>query len=68
MPAVQRVSAQRWLHGWRVALRVARREARRAKGRSVLVIGMIMVPVAALAFAAVVNDTFTLPRRSGPTV
>ena len=47
---------------------MARREARRAKGRSVLVIGMIMVPVAALAFAAVVNDTFTLPRRSGPTV
>ncbi len=50
----------RWLSGWRVALRVARREARRAKGRSILVLAMIMVPVAALAFAAVVNDTFTL--------
>jgi putative ABC transport system permease protein len=46
--------------GWRTALRVARREARRAKGRSILVIAMIMLPVAALTFAAVYTDTFTL--------
>jgi putative ABC transport system permease protein len=46
--------------GWRPALRVARREARRAKGRSILVVTMIMLPVAALAFAAVYSDTFTL--------
>jgi putative ABC transport system permease protein len=46
--------------GWRTALRVARREARRAKGRSILVTAMIMLPVAALAFAAVYADTFTL--------
>jgi putative ABC transport system permease protein len=46
--------------GWRTALRVARREARRAKGRSVLVVAMIMLPVAALTFAAVYTDTFTL--------
>jgi putative ABC transport system permease protein len=46
--------------GWRVALRVARREARRAKGRSILVLAMITLPVAALAFVAVYDDTFTL--------
>ncbi len=46
--------------GWRTALRVARREAQRAKGRSLLVVAMIMLPVAALAFAAVYRDTFTL--------
>jgi putative ABC transport system permease protein len=46
--------------GWRTALRIARREARRARGRSILVIAMIMLPVAALTFAAVYTDTFTL--------
>jgi putative ABC transport system permease protein len=46
--------------GWRPALRVARREARRATGRSILVVAMIMLPVAALTFAAVYTDTFTL--------
>ena len=46
--------------GWRTALRVARREARRARGRSVLVVAMIMLPVTALTFAAVYTDTFTL--------
>jgi putative ABC transport system permease protein len=46
--------------GWRTALRMARREARRAKGRSALVVAMIMLPVAALAFLAVSYDTFTL--------
>jgi len=48
------------VRGWRAALRVARREARRAKGRSILVVAMIMLPVAALASAAVYTDTFTL--------
>src|SRR5205814_3740556 len=46
--------------GWRTAIRIARREARRAKGRAALVIAMIAVPVAALAFGAVVQDTFSL--------
>jgi putative ABC transport system permease protein len=46
--------------GWRTAIRIARREARRARGRSVLVVAMITLPVAALAFAAVYSDTFTL--------
>jgi putative ABC transport system permease protein len=39
---------------------MARREARKAKGRSALVVAMIMLPVAALAFLAVNWDTFTL--------
>jgi putative ABC transport system permease protein len=50
----------RWLGGWRAALRVARREARRARGRSLLVVAMLGLPVAALAFIAVAQDTFTL--------
>jgi putative ABC transport system permease protein len=45
---------------WATALRVARREARRAKGRSALVVVMIAVPVLGLAFAAVSYDMFTL--------
>lgn len=46
--------------GWRTALRIARREARHARGRSALVVAMIALPMAALAFAAVGRDTFTL--------
>lgn len=49
-----------WWGGWRVALRIARREASRAAGRSTLVLLMIALPVAALAFTAVQHDTFTL--------
>ncbi|HEX6675522.1 MAG TPA: ABC transporter permease [Actinomycetes bacterium] len=48
------------MSGWRAALRVARREARRARGRSLLVVAMIAMPVAALAFAATIQDTFEL--------
>jgi putative ABC transport system permease protein len=39
---------------------MARREARRAKGRAALVVAMIALPVAALAFGAIMYDTFTL--------
>jgi putative ABC transport system permease protein len=46
--------------GWAAALRVARREARRAKGRSALVVAMIMLPVATLGFAAAIQDSFEL--------
>jgi putative ABC transport system permease protein len=46
--------------GWRAALRIARREAWRARGRSALVVAMITLPVAALAFAAVTQRTFEL--------
>src|SRR5688500_5477348 len=48
------------MSGWRTALRIARRQMRRAKGRSTLVVAMIAVPVAAMSFAAVSYDTFTL--------
>lgn len=46
--------------GWRSALRMARREAKKAKGRSALVIAMITLPIAVLSFLAVNYDTFTL--------
>lgn len=46
--------------GWRAALRIAWREARRSRGRTALVIALIAVPVAALSFAAVVHDSTTL--------
>jgi putative ABC transport system permease protein len=49
-----------FLSSWRTALRVARRESRRAKGRSALVVAMIALPMAALAVAAVSYDMFTL--------
>jgi putative ABC transport system permease protein len=45
---------------WLTALRIARREARRAKGRSALVIAMIALPVLALSFAAASYDMFNL--------
>ncbi|GAA1159257.1 FtsX-like permease family protein [Nocardioides aquiterrae] len=45
------------LTGWRLALRMARREALRAKGRSVLVLVMIALPVLAVTAADVVLQT-----------
>jgi putative ABC transport system permease protein len=48
------------MRGWRTALRVAWREAKRAKGRSALVIAMITLPVMALVFVVVNFDTFEL--------
>ncbi len=47
---------------WRAALRVAQREARRAKGRAALVVAMIALPVLFLAYAAVNYDMFHLTR------
>jgi putative ABC transport system permease protein len=46
--------------GWLAALRIARREARRAKGRSALVIALIGLPVLGLGFAAATYDMFRL--------
>jgi putative ABC transport system permease protein len=45
---------------WLTALRIARREARRAKGRSALVVAMIALPVLALSYAAASYDMFDL--------
>ncbi|MDG4779750.1 ABC transporter permease [Micromonospora sp. WMMD961] len=41
---------------WRTALRIARRESRRARRRTILVLAMIALPVAALAFLAASYD------------
>ncbi|MET8092581.1 FtsX-like permease family protein [Micromonospora sp. NPDC005220] len=41
---------------WRAALRIARRESRRSRRRTVLVLAMIAMPVAALAFLAASYD------------
>jgi putative ABC transport system permease protein len=46
--------------GWLTALRIARREVRRAKGRSVLVVALIGLPALGIAFAAASYDMFTL--------
>ncbi len=47
---------------WLVALRIARREARRTRGRSALVLTMITLPVLVLAFAATTWDMSNLTR------
>ncbi|MFC4145440.1 FtsX-like permease family protein [Micromonospora mangrovi] len=47
---------------WRTALRIARREARRARGRTALVLAMITLPVLALTFIAVTYDMSELSR------
>ncbi|SCF31774.1 putative ABC transport system permease protein [Micromonospora viridifaciens] len=50
------------LGSWRTALRVARREARRARGRTALVLAMIALPVLALSFVAASWDMAQLTR------
>ncbi len=45
------------LSGWAPALRVARREALRARGRSALVLAMIALPVLGVTAADVVIQT-----------
>ena len=42
------------MRSWLVALRIARREALRAKGRTLLIVAMITMPVLVLTFAAAV--------------
>lgn len=49
--------------GWRPALRIARRDALRARGRSALIVLMVMLPVAAVAFADVMMRTSELDAR-----
>ncbi|MDH6135114.1 putative ABC transport system permease protein [Kitasatospora sp. MAA4] len=48
------------LSAWRVALRIARRDALRAKGRSALVLAMIALPVLGVTGADVVYHSATL--------
>jgi len=47
----------RWFTGWRLPLRVARRDAARARGRSLLVVVMIALPVLAVTAAVVAQRT-----------
>lgn len=46
-----------WWSGWRLALRLARRDALRSRGRSVLVLVMIALPVLGVTAADVVLQT-----------
>ena len=46
-----------WLRAWRVPLRIARRDAMRYRGRSILVLVMIALPVLAVTAADVVMHT-----------
>jgi putative ABC transport system permease protein len=48
------------MSGWPTAVRIAWREAKRAKGRAAMVIAMIALPVLALSFVAVGYATFAL--------
>jgi putative ABC transport system permease protein len=48
------------VRGWVTALRIARREARRAKGRSALVVTLIGLPVLVLSGTAATYDMFQL--------
>ncbi|MGC4805408.1 FtsX-like permease family protein [Micromonospora sp. DT233] len=50
------------LRSWRAALRIARREALRARGRTALVLAMIALPVLGLTFIAVSYDMSKLTR------
>ncbi|MEU0315908.1 FtsX-like permease family protein [Nocardioides sp. NPDC006273] len=53
------------LAGWRLALRIGQREARRAKWRSLLVILMIALPVAGVTAIAVTYQTYSLDTSEG---
>ncbi|MFD0575427.1 hypothetical protein [Dactylosporangium darangshiense] len=49
-----------FLRTWAAAVRIARREAARSKGRTALVVALIMLPVLALSFLAATDAMFTL--------
>lgn len=51
--------------GWRLALRLGRREALRARGRSVLVLVMIALPVLAVVTTAVLAATVDVSAKEG---
>ncbi|MEV4643115.1 ABC transporter permease [Actinoplanes sp. NPDC049548] len=48
------------MNSWRTALRIARREGWRARGRSLLIIAMLAIPVLWLSFAATALGMFRL--------
>ncbi len=55
--ALPRRAVAGWLTRWRVALRIARRDAWRARSRTVLVMVLIALPAFALGAVAVVNQS-----------
>ncbi len=55
------------MKSWLIALRLARREARRSKGRTLLIVAMIAIPVAALSFAAMTYDMYKLTPQEAVT-
>ena len=55
----------RWLSGWRLSLRLARRDALRSRGRSILVLVMIALPVLGVTAADVVLQTSQLSGAEG---
>lgn len=69
-----RPSPARWWAGWRVALRMARRDVRRHRGRSALVLVMVAAPVAVLVgglsfvSTSTPDDAALLPRTLGSAV
>ena len=65
--ARRRRSMMRLLRGWRPALRIARREALRARGRSVLVLVMIGLPVLAVVALDTLGRTSTVSAVEGLT-
>ncbi len=52
-----RTRVRSWLRAWQLPLRIARRDAQRARGRSILVLVMIALPVLAVTAADVVMHT-----------
>ncbi len=53
------------LGGWRLPLRIAWRDARRARGRSLLVLVLVALPVLAVSIAATVYSTSSLDGAEG---
>ena len=49
-----------WLVRWRLALRIARRDALRHRGRTLLVLAMVGLPVLAVVAADTLNRTNTI--------
>ncbi|MEU8757584.1 FtsX-like permease family protein [Streptomyces sp. NPDC048659] len=50
-----------WLHSWRAAIRIARRDAWRSKGRSFLVLAMIALPILGVSAFSVTMRSSELP-------
>src|SRR5688572_32260604 len=56
---------RRFVRGWRPMLRIARREAFRARGRSALVLAMIALPVLAVVALDTLGRTSQVTAREG---